>query len=85
MEFKTLKEKCAWLYDNYDTIHTQEDILDMVKSCINKDSLLLAAHLLNTIIEDDAEYYSYDCSMGTLETPVAIDDEYADYLINELL
>jgi hypothetical protein len=84
MEFKTLKEKCAWLYDNYDTIHTKEDILDMVKSCINKDSLLLAAHLLNTIIEDDAEYYSYDYSMGTLETPVAIDDEYADYLINEL-
>lgn len=84
MEFKTLREKCAWLYDNYNTVHTKEDILDYVKNCIDMDYLPTAVHLLNAIIENDAEYYSYDCSMGTLETPVAIDDEYADYLINEL-
>lgn len=39
---------------------------------IQNDRLFLARHILDAVDKEYADFYSYDMSMGTLETPTAI-------------
>lgn len=79
----TFNEKIEWLFENADGIHSYEDMKDIAKEAIETENLNVAIHVLQAISNDPDDYYSYDYSMGTLETPISIDDEYADYLMNE--
>ena len=79
----TFNEKIEWLFENADGIHSYEDMKDIAKEAIETENLNVAIHILQAINNDPDEYYSYDYSMGTLETPASIDDEYADYLMSE--
>ena len=75
--------KMEWLLENVDSVHTYEDMCDMVKEKIDDGQLFCALHILEAVSKEEADYYEYDWNMGTLETPTAIDEEYADYLLEE--
>ena len=79
----TFDEKIDWLFENGYDVHSYEDMKDIAKEAIDTENLMVAIHILQAINNDPDEYYSYDYSMGTLDTPVSIDDEYADYLMDE--
>ena len=71
-------------FDNDDII-SRDSLKDFAIYQIKEDRLFLARHILDAIDDtyaDDngeyAEWYSYDTTMGTLETPRAI------YNINDL-
>ena len=77
------EEKIKWLLENVDSVHTYDDMCDMIKSKIDDGQLFVALHILQAVNEEEADYYEYDYNMGTLESPTAIDEEYADFLIDE--
>ena len=79
----TFDEKINWLLENVDSVHTYDNMCDMIKSKIDDRQLFVALHILEAVNEDEADYYEYDYNMGTLETLTAIDEEYADYLLKE--
>jgi hypothetical protein len=79
----TFDEKIEWLLENANDIHSYEDMKDIVKHAIDVEHLNVAIHILQAINDDHGEYYFYDYGMGTLDTPVCIDNEYADYLMDE--
>lgn len=63
------------IYDfeaNDDYIVSRDIILDFAINQIQNDRLFLARHVLDAVDKDYAYFYSYDMSMGTLETPTAI-------------
>ena len=57
-------------------ITTYDTLKDFVKEKIDEDNIMFALHLLKAIWEDDTigetNYYRYDYSMGTLDTPTAV-------------
>lgn len=55
-----------------DNICHRESLLDFAIYQINEGRLFLARHILDAVDKDYAEWYSYDTTMGTLETPTAI-------------
>ena len=73
------------IYDfeaNNDYIVSRDIILDFAINQIENDRLFLARHVLDTVDNEYADFYSYDMSMGTLETPIAITsiDDLYDYV-----
>ncbi len=63
------------LMQTHDGITTYEELKDFIKSKIDDDNLIVAAHLINELNTCEyAEYYNYDYSMGTLETPTPLKD-----------
>ena len=60
-------------FDNDDII-SRDSLKDFAIYQIEEDRLFLARHILDAIDNTYAEWYSYDTTMGTLETPVAIYD-----------
>ena len=60
--------------DNNDVIVSRDIILDFAINQIQNDRLFLARHILDAVDKNYADFYSYDMSMGTLETPTAIED-----------
>ena len=58
---------------NYFT--TYDTLKDFAIEQIEMENLTLAIHILEAINEYSTEYYIYDYSMGTLETPHALDEE----------
>lgn len=57
---------------NNDYIVSRDIILDFAINQIQNDRLFLARHVLDAVDNEYADFYSYDMSMGTLETPMAI-------------
>lgn len=55
-----------------DEIVSRDIILDFAINQIQNDRLFLARHILDAVDNEYADFYSYDMSMGTLETPTAI-------------
>lgn len=52
---------------------TSYDVLkDFAISKINDDNLFVAIHILKALNEEQANYYCYDYSAGTLDTPRAL-------------
>ena len=73
------------IYDfeaNNDYIVSRDIILDFAINQIQNDRLFLARHVLDAVDNEYADFYSYDMSMGTLETPIAITsiDDLYDYV-----
>ena len=67
---------------NNDYIVSRDIILDFAINQIQNDRLFLARHVLDAVDKEYADFYSYDMSIGTLETPIAITsiDDLYDYV-----
>lgn len=55
-----------------DEIVSRDIILDFAINQIQNNELFLACHIIDAVHKEYAEFYSYDMSMGTVETPTAI-------------
>lgn len=60
------------LLDQVNDLTTREDLKEFAKEQIDNDNEFLAIHILEAIKDSEADYWSYDYSMGTLETPTPI-------------
>lgn len=69
---KTLDDVIYYFEANNDYIVSRDIILDFAINQIQNDRLFLARHVLDAVDKEYADFYSYDMSMGTLETPTAI-------------
>lgn len=57
----------------YDEIHSENALMDHIKYLLDERNLGLALHILNGIYDrEDAEWYQYEVSMGTLVSPSAL-------------
>lgn len=58
-------------------ITTEDVLLEFAKTKIDDDNIPMALHILNAVYNNhyNTEYYKYDYSMGTLETPTPIVDK----------
>ena len=65
-------DACEKLSEQTDIITTYESLKDFAIHMIQEDHLYLALHILEAIHSSPADYYDYDYSMGTLETPTAL-------------
>lgn len=64
------------LYGEHPLITTYETLKEFAVHQINEDRLFLAIHILESIHNDPADFYSYDFCMGTLETPSPLYTSY---------
>ena len=71
---KSLEEVVEWAYENLDYVTDEETLKHFAIEKLQADNFSLALHIINAIYnnESDTEYYRYDYSMGTLETPKPI-------------
>jgi len=79
LSFENAVEK---LSSEKEQITTYKTLKSFAIENINNDNLFLAIHILQGINEKQADYYSYDYCMGTLETPTAIEtkEDLKNYL-----
>lgn len=68
----TFEEAIEKLEEENNCITTYCMLKEFAIDNINNDNLFIAIHILQALQEDEAEYYSYDYSMGTLERPTSI-------------
>jgi len=72
----TFNEAIEILSEETNEITSYDILKDFIKLQIEEDNIFLAYHLLKAIWEDEtpfnSDYYSYDYSMGTLDTPTPI-------------
>lgn len=54
------------------SITSYDSLKDFAISKINDDNLFVAIHILKALNEEQADYYCYDYSEGTLDTPRAL-------------
>ncbi len=61
-----------------------EDLKDFAIDLIKDDNILLAAHILNALNDELANYYNYDATMGILDTvaPITTKDDFIELLKN---
>ena len=69
---KTFDDIVYAIEQNSDYLVSRDIILDFAIQQIANDRLFLARHVLDAVDSDYADFYGYDMSMGTLETPVAV-------------
>ena len=69
---KSFEELIEQLKEEWDDFHSYEDMKDFAKYQIDNDNLFFALYLLNGIDDSPADWYLYDFTMGTMETPKAI-------------
>lgn len=69
---KTLDDVIYDFEANNDYIVSRDIILDFAINQVQNDRLFLARHVLDAVDKEYADFYSYDMSMGTLETPISI-------------
>ena len=69
---KSFEELIEQLKEERDDFHSYEDMKDFAKYQIDNDNLYFALYILNGINDNPAEWYLYDFTMGTMETPKAI-------------
>ena len=83
-EAMTFEEVMDILCD-HDEVHSEESLKDYIKYLIDHDNFGLALHMLNGVYDsEDAEWYQYDVSLGTLETPSALTcKEDIEHLLEE--
>lgn len=68
----TFAEAVEKLHEEKDQITTADSLKDFAIHHIKKDNFYLAIHVLNALNENYSDYYDYDYSMGTLDTPTAL-------------
>lgn len=85
LDFEELMEV---LNEEYDNITTRDMLKEFIKIKIDEDDWLVAKHVLDAMWDDpqcyDVEWWDYDYSMGTLDTPVSIKcKEDIEHLIDD--
>ena len=70
-ESKTFNELVEQLNEERDDIHDRETLKDIAKHFIDDDDIYLARHIINGL-DNYAQWYWYDVSMGTLDEIVAL-------------
>lgn len=68
---KNFNDAAEELSAQNDYITTFEALKDFAKYNIDRDCFFLAEHILHAL-RDESDYYDYDYSMGTLETPTPL-------------
>lgn len=72
----TFTEAVEELSEEVNEITSYDTLKDFVKLQLEEDNIFLAFHILKAMWEDttpfDTDYYAYDYSMGTLDTPTPI-------------
>lgn len=82
MDFEILME---WATENLNDVTDEETLKDFAIAALKDDNFGLALHIINAIYNNqyNTEYYLYDYSMGTLETPTPITEkEDIEHLID---
>lgn len=82
MDFESLM---VWATENLNDITIEEILKEFAIKKLQEDNFGLAAHIISAIYNNpyDTEYYLYDYSMGTLETPTPITEkEDIEHLID---
>lgn len=82
LEEKGFEQAVEELQEQNASITTYDALKDFAIQNIENENLFVAIHILQSINEEQAEYYDYDYSMGTLDTPRAITtlEDLEDYL-----
>ena len=70
----TFDEAIEKLEEENNCITTYSILKEFAIDNINNDNLFLAIHILQALEENEAEYYKYDYSAGTFETPTPIEN-----------
>lgn len=65
-------EELIELAKEYSDVTDYETLKEFAKDKIDSNTLYLAIHVLDAINKEYSDYYIYDYSMGTLETPSAV-------------
>ena len=68
----TFEEAIEKLEEENNYITTYSILKEFAIDNINNDNLFLAIHILQALQENEADYYNYDYSAGTFETPTPI-------------
>ena len=69
---KSFNDVIEQLDEEWDDIHTYESMIDFAAHLLYENSLNLIIHMLEAMQNNPAEWYLYDFTMGTMETPKAI-------------
>lgn len=86
LENLSFEDAICELCDEYDTIHGYEDLKDYVIDLLERDDLMVAAHVLKVLAQNsDVDFFDYDASMGLLEevTPLRTTEDLVDYCSDE--
>ena len=60
------------LQEEGQNITARDTLIDFVKDNKDSNNIFIALHILEAIKDDFSDYYLYDYSMGTLDTPAPI-------------
>lgn len=73
-EKMNFNEFMDWANENLWEISHEDSLKEYAIKLLQDDNFGLALHIINTIYENpyDTEWYKYDYSMGTLNTPIPI-------------
>lgn len=83
-EKATFEEVIEKLIDEGNNITTYDELVDFARECIDNREFNLAINILEVLRDDESEYYEYDYSMGTLETPCGLNEkEHVEHLIED--
>lgn len=74
-EAKTFDELIEQLQNEDQDIYSYDYLKDFAKHLIDKENIGFALHILNAIYTEPGEYFEYDCSMGTLQTPSGLTEK----------
>lgn len=76
-EDMSFEEFMEWADEHIDDVKSEEILKDYAMSELRGDSFNMVLHIINAIYENpySTEWYRYDYSMGTLETPTPITDK----------
>lgn len=84
-EAMDLDELLEWAYEEVNDLTTEDVLIQFAKDKIDDDNIYIAMHILSAIYNSEGaynDYYLYDYSMGTLETPtpVTCKEDFDNYL-----
>lgn len=87
-EAKNFDEVMEQLNEERDDITTIDMLKEFIKEKIDNEDFNVASHLCNAIWNDpnpdNSDWYMYDYSMGTLDTPVCLSKkEDVEHLIED--
>ncbi len=72
MHAMNFNDAAELLSEQSDIVTTYEALKEFAITQIKEDRLFLAAHILETLHKNPADYYDYDYCMGTLDTPTPL-------------
>lgn len=74
-ETKTFDELIEQLQNEDQDICSYDYLKDFAKHLIDEENIGFALHILDAIYTEPGEYFEYDCSMGTLQTPSGLTEK----------